>query len=124
MKKLVIIFYTLILNSVFVIAQSNKACESLPKSFSSYEQAQQQVQNVIFKIHESVDTRKSSWIRGLSYFSCDGLVGFLIMQTDKKSYIHQNVPIEKWNELKIADSNPHGDHTQHHCPARTSHSRA
>ena len=104
MKKLIIVIYTVILNSVFVIAQSNNPCESLPESFSSYEQAQQQVQNAVFKVHESVDTRKSSWIRGLTYYSCDGHVGFFIMKTDSKSYIHENVPIEIWNDLKNADS--------------------
>ena len=104
MKKLIIVIYALILNSVYVIAQSSNKCESLPESFSSFEQALQQVQNSFFKIHESVDTRKSSWIRGLAYYSCDGLVGFLIMKTDGKSYIHQNVPLEVWSELKNADS--------------------
>ena len=104
MKKWVIVFCVLILNSGFVIAQSNNSCKSLPESFSSYEQALHQVNNVVFKIHESVDTIKSSWVRTVSFYSCDGQVGFLIMKTGGKSYIHQNVPIEIWNELKNADS--------------------
>ena len=64
----------------------------------------QQIKGAEFKIFETIDTRKSSWIRGLSYLSCDGKSGFMIMTTDSKSYIHQDVPIEIWNDLKSADS--------------------
>lgn len=64
----------------------------------------QQIKVAEFKINETIDTRRSSWIRGLSYFSCDGKSGFMIMKTDSKSYIHQNVPIDIWNEVKNAES--------------------
>ncbi len=104
MLKHLIIFFSLILFTLNSVAQAHKSCEKLPASFPSYESAMQQIKGAKFKISETIDTRKSSWIRGLSYLSCDGKSGFMIMTTDSKSYIHQDVPIEIWNDLKSADS--------------------
>jgi len=79
-------------------------CSKLPASFSSYEQASSLVKATPFKIKESVNTSKSSWIRGATYYSCDSKKGFLIIKTDDREYIHQNVPIEIWNGFKGASS--------------------
>ena len=104
MQKAIFIFYLLIFCTINVSAQSHKSCDRLPASFPNYESAMQQIKSAEFKINETIDTRKSSWIRGLSYLSCDGKSGFMIISTDSKSYIHQNVPIEIWDELKSAES--------------------
>ncbi len=104
MQKQILVFLSLFLFTINAVAQSPKSCEKLPASFPSYESAMQQIKGAEFKIFETIDTRKSSWIRGLSYLSCDGKYGFMIMTTDSKSYIHQNVPIDTWNDLKNADS--------------------
>lgn len=104
MKKQILVFFSLIFFTINAFAQSHKSCEKLPASFPSYESAKQQIRGAQFKINETIDTRKSSWIRGLSYLSCDGKSGFMIMKTDSKSYIHQYVPLEIWNELKNAES--------------------
>lgn len=79
-------------------------CNKIPSNFSSYEQAKAFVQTSVFKIKETIDTSKSSWIRGATFYSCDGQKGFLLIKTDKKDYIHQNVPIEIWREFKSASS--------------------
>ncbi len=100
----IFVLFLLIFFSVSTSAQSHKSCEELPASFPNYENAMQQIKVAEFKINETIDTRRSSWIRGLSYFSCDGKSGFMIMKTDSKSYIHQNVPIDIWNEVKNAES--------------------
>jgi hypothetical protein len=79
-------------------------CSKLPQSFTSYAQASQLIKSSTFKMHESVNTSKSSWIRGADYFSCDGQKGFLIIKADDRDYIHQNVPIDTWNGFKKANS--------------------
>lgn len=104
MHKRRFVLFLLIFFTINASAQSHKSCEKLPASFPNYENAIQQIKVAEFKINETIDTRKSSWIRGLSYFSCDGKSGFMIMKTDSKSYIHQNVPIDIWNEVKNAES--------------------
>ena len=79
-------------------------CDTLPKTFNSYEQALSIVKSSSFKYKDMVDTKKSTWIREASYYSCDEKTGFFIFLTDSKEYIHQNVPIEIWIEFKNADS--------------------
>lgn len=79
-------------------------CQQLPTKFTSYDQAIKKVQASNFEKIESVNTSKSSWIRGATYYSCDLKKGFLIIKSDVKDYIHQNVPIETWNSFKVAAS--------------------
>ena len=79
-------------------------CEKLPQAFSSYNDAIEIVKSSNFMFVESVDTRKSSWIRSASYFSCDSQVGYFIFKADREEYINSNVPIELWNGFKRADS--------------------
>jgi|ERR1035437_2393862 hypothetical protein len=79
-------------------------CNKLPTSFTSYAQASQLIKSSTFKMHESVNTSKSSWVRGASYYSCDSNKGFLIIKTDNGEYVHQNVPVEVWRSFKNASS--------------------
>jgi hypothetical protein len=82
----------------------SQECNKLPASFKSYEQALNLVKSSTFKISQSVNTSKSSWIRSATYYSCDSRKGFLIIKTDDREYIHQDVPIEIWNGFKNAPS--------------------
>ncbi len=88
----------------FLIISCSGNCDSLNKKFSSYNEAVTLVRNTSFKIEDKVNT-DSSWIDSIEYYSCDGITGFLIVNTKKgKSYIHENVPNEVWNEFKRANS--------------------
>ena len=98
--------------------QENTSCQNLPEIFENYEDAHSKIHKTKFYFIENLNTSKSSWIRGASYFSCDGKFGFLSIYTDKKEYIHQNVPIELWNSFKQAESfgrfyNKHIKHKYH-----------
>lgn len=79
-------------------------CDKLPKHYSSYQSAVAKIKGTHFKIQESVNTSKSSWIRGASFFSCDGKTGFFILTTDKQDYLYSEVPTEIWKGFKNADS--------------------
>jgi len=85
-------------------AQGISDCKKLPITYSSFPEAVKTIKATRFLIEESISTLKSSWIRGASYFSCDGRVGFFILKTDKKEYLYSNLPIEVWKEFKGADS--------------------
>jgi hypothetical protein len=95
---------TLITLLTYFSCLNGQDCNRLPSTFSSYEQAVSLVKSSTFKIREGVDTSKSSWIRGATFFSCDGKSGFLIIKTDSKEYIHQNVPIKIWRGFISARS--------------------
>lgn len=100
MKKLICLnFLFLILNSC-----TGKDCKLLPNSFSSYSHALTEIRKSDFAINETIDTSKSSWIEGLEYHSCDSKVGFLILKTKDREYIHQGVPVSLWKRLKTSPS--------------------
>jgi hypothetical protein len=93
--------------SIFIILSlscSGQDCNTLPLHYSSYDNAVEIIKETHFKIEESVNTSKSSWIRSASYYSCDGETGYFIFSTDEKTYIHAGVPVELWNEFKEAES--------------------
>ena len=90
-------------------------CNSLG-NFKSYDEAIAKVKDTKFKVSESLDTDKSSWIRGASYYSCDGQTGYLIIETDKHPYIHARVPLSAWNGFKIASS--FGSYYDHNIKGR------
>lgn len=88
----------------FFTASGQNNCSKMQTQFRSYAEALRTVENTNFKIEETLNTSRSSWIRGASFYSCDGIVGYLIIGTDKQEYIHKNVPIEVWNRFKRANS--------------------
>ncbi len=79
-------------------------CDQLPKHYSSYQNAVEKIKGTHFKIHETVNTSKSSWVRCASFYSCDGLTGFFILATDKQEYLYSGVPKEIWEGFKNANS--------------------
>ena len=79
-------------------------CDNLPTSFPSYEDALNKIHDANFRFSEEISITSSSWLRGASYFSCDGLLGFFIIRADKQYYIHQDLPIGIWNEFKNSSS--------------------
>ncbi len=101
--KLFLILVTTI-NSINQAQQVGNKCEDLPRQFYNYEVAFEKISKADFKINESANTSKSSWIRGASYLSCDGKTGFLIFKTDSKNYIHQGVPLGLWQDFQSATS--------------------
>lgn len=87
-------------------------CEQLPKTYTSHDEAAKTIKAAHFKIQENVNTSKSSWIRGASYYSCDGNLGFFILKTDNEEYLYSNVPIDVWNGFK--NSNSFGEYYNEH----------
>jgi hypothetical protein len=102
MKKITTIFALLIL--ITIISCSDRNCNELPISFTNYNQAKEIVLNSTFKVSDEADVSDSSWISSAKYLSCDGLLGFLVIQTGNRTYIHQDLPQEVWEQFKNADS--------------------
>jgi len=79
-------------------------CNSLPTTFTSYKEAMSKIKTATFTLIDRVNTSKSSWVRGASYYSCDKKTGYFIILTDKEEYIHEGVPINIWRGFKSANS--------------------
>lgn len=90
--------------SLFSSCRQNNNCDKLPKRFTSYAEAISKIESSKFEIKEEVNTSKSSWIRGASFYSCDGNIGFFILQTTKQKYLYSNMPYDLWIEFKNAES--------------------
>ena len=73
-------------------------------SFNSYDDAISWVRNNHGLSKDSVDTSKSSWIRGAEYYTDGSGYGFLILNMKGKEYIWEDVPTIVWNGFKKADS--------------------
>lgn len=79
-------------------------CTQITASAKTYDEATNIVELTDFKFVDDVDTSSSSWIRSADYYSCDGETGYFIYTTDKKKYIHENLPLDVWNDFKNAES--------------------
>jgi hypothetical protein len=90
--------------SLFFCSCKSQNCSELINEFKNYDEAKVLVQKTNFSFTETLNAEKSSWIKSGKYLSCDSKIGFILYKTDKETYIHQNVPIEIWNELKLASS--------------------
>lgn len=81
-----------------------QTCETLPNTFSSYTEVLAKITKASFNFSDNVDTSRSSWIEGATYYRCEDSKGYLILKTKANSYIHQNVPQSTWNSFKEASS--------------------
>lgn len=97
---------TAILLSILAITIScgSKDCSLIDENFNNYDDAVETIKSADFDFSEDVDTSKSSWIHDAEFYSCDGQIGYLIIETESDNYIHREVPIEIWNEFKNAES--------------------
>lgn len=103
MNKFLLTLY--VYSSLFAYSCRQKNdCDQLPSKFSSYDEAASKIESSYFKIKEEVNTSKSSWIRGASFYSCDGNLGFFLLKTDKQKYLYSDMPYSVWTEFKNAES--------------------
>ena|SRR5258708_3130322 len=98
---LVVSFISILLTSA---CNQKNNCEQLTKQFSTYDEAVKKIKSSNFKINEEANTSKSSWIKGASFYSCDGILGYFILITDKREYLYSEMPYSVWLEFKNAES--------------------
>ena len=103
MKNLFLLI-VIILYSCSKEKQNISDCSEIKLPFTTYKEATNTVNSVDFNFTDEGYTSKSSWIRSAKYYSCDGKMGYMVYTTDKKEYIHLDVPIETWEEFKNAES--------------------
>lgn len=100
-----ILLKTTLFGAFFIFLSCNsQSCKDLPEQFNSYNHANKEIKSTNFKIEESLDTSRSSFIEGASYYSCDGNTGFLLIEIRNTEYIYQNVPLSVWKNFKSAES--------------------
>lgn len=88
----------------FVSCSTKNKCDQLQSHFLTYEDAVKKIKSADSRIKEEVNTSKSSWIKSASFYSCDGNLGYFIMETAEKEYLHAEIPYGIWTEFKHAES--------------------
>lgn len=95
---------TLAIIILLTLTTQAQECRTIRTEFQTYPQALLLIKSTDFEFTDSADTRKSDWIYGAEYYSCDGETGYFLITTAKKTYIHQGMPIRVWYEFKNAQS--------------------
>lgn len=76
--------FIVLLAFIFNSCSQKTSCDQLPETYSTYAEAVRQIKSAQFKIKESVNTSKSSWIKNAYYYSCNEKTGFFIFETAQK----------------------------------------
>jgi len=102
MKTLSLIFAFFFLGSS-LHAQGGD-CNSVVDGWKSEKQAIAIIQGSNFETSDSISPYNSSWMSSAHFYSCSPDSGYLIVKSDKKTFVHQEVPKEIWSSLKKAKS--------------------
>lgn len=95
---------TYLLLLFFSLISCGQDCKDLHDAYKNPEEAKSIVSSTDFKYTDNCDVSRSSFIASANYYSCDGLIGYLILGIDGRKYIFQNLPIEKWQNFKDSES--------------------
>ena len=102
MKRLTLLL-ALIFIGLYLNAEEDK-CAQLSGNWKSDKEAISAIENTIFNTSETVHPEAPSWMNSAHFYSCDGEFGYLIVKSAKKTFVHQNVPVEVWKTLSGAKS--------------------
>jgi hypothetical protein len=83
---------------------SRHECHDLKNEFESNKKYIETVEKTRFKFQDKLFTSDKSWINEISFFSCDGNSGFLIVTIGNKKYLYSEVTSETWFEFKNCES--------------------
>ena len=101
MKKLTFIIVLIFIGAYLNAKEEN--CSQINGAWKSEKSAIKKIENTSFKIQESI-LPNESWMKVAQFYSCDDEFGYLIVKSEKKTYIHQDVPKAIWLALKNARS--------------------
>lgn len=102
MKRMTLII-ALIFVGLYLNAQEDN-CAQISGDWKNEKEAVIKVQNTTFKTSDSVRPDESSWMTSAQFYSCDDEFGYLVVKSEKKTFIHQDVPKAIWVALKEARS--------------------
>lgn len=102
--KILFLSVILILSFIPSLGLCQSSCNNLPKHYNNYNEAIKMIKNAKFNVIDNVNTDRSSFIRGASYYSCDNNYGFLIVGIGNRQYLYDGVPRSVWQQFKQSNS--------------------
>ncbi len=82
------------------VEPENTDCQSLPEEFSGYKQALELIEASRFYYQQNIKTTRKQGLMEAAYYSCDFKQGYLVVVLDGKKILHQEVPLEQWEEFQ------------------------
>ena len=76
--------------------------DQIQGNWKSEKEAVKYIENNTFLSSESVIPDENSWMTSAHFYTYNQKSGYLIIKSKKKTFVHQEVPIEIWNALKEA----------------------
>jgi hypothetical protein len=58
-----------------------------------------EIENTTFRFKQQFKISRVEGIRSARFFSCDGIIGYLILIVSNKEFVYREVPKTKWDDL-------------------------
>ena len=100
MKRLPILI-ALIFAGLYLDAHED-GCSTIQEDWKSEKEAISYIESTIFLSSESLTPNEESWLTSAHFYTCNEETGYLIIKSNRKTFIHQEVPVGIWNSLKEA----------------------
>jgi len=75
------------------------SCEELGLSFGSLSEALTQITQSEYRITATFTIRRKKGLKAGSFYSCDAINGYLILQIDDNQIVYFEVPKSVWEDL-------------------------
>ncbi len=96
---------TLIIALFSLTSVKAQNCNKIKTTFNSYNEAIKILNTTKFTLGQQINTPESFWIKSATFKSCDKRKGFfIVLLKNNRTYIHQNLPTNIWNNFKKASS--------------------
>jgi hypothetical protein len=101
--KTTFLLLILLCTGMYLNAEINN-CLHTTSNWNSEKEAVSAIEASNFRITETVPGDVSSWMVDATFYSCNQDFGFMIVKSDKKTFVHQGVPTQVWEAFKSANS--------------------
>jgi len=104
MKQFVVFFVLLFFYVQLNAQQEGDNSLILKRAWKSERDAIMSLKALSFDYIETFDPPNSAWVKRLGYYGSSESVGYLLVESKKGIYIHQEVPFTHWMAIKSANS--------------------
>jgi hypothetical protein len=83
----------------YLVGPQNTSCDSLMLNSLTKEEAVKAIENTVFRFDQKFRISRTSGVRAGHFYSCDGMMGYLILTVNQKKIIYLEVPKTVWDEF-------------------------
>ncbi|MGB3180971.1 MAG: hypothetical protein WBB45_06255 [Cyclobacteriaceae bacterium] len=87
-----------------VNVEKDTICNNIPRDLGNRTQAISTLSDTEFIFEQSLETLQVFGVKKATFYSCDGNLGYLVVNTSRRNYLYENVPRALWENFKVAYS--------------------